>query len=219
VARDWHAWYDDYDDPGSSLSRRLAVVREQLTRVLAEAEGPVRLLSLCSGDGRDTVPVLAALPDREAAVAAVLVELDSGLAAAARAAAGAAGLMVDVRTGDAGLAATWRDVLPADVLMLCGVFGNVPDADIRRTVAAVPVLLREGGRVIWTRGNRVPQDPTEVDGDPSEWVRGLFAEAGLVEEAFVQPADAGYRVGVHRRPAGLHEAAGLALPDRLFAFV
>jgi hypothetical protein len=42
-------------------------------------------------------------------------------------------------------------VLPADVLLLCGIFGNVSDGDIRRTVQAVPALCRAGATVIWAR--------------------------------------------------------------------
>ena len=57
---------------------------------------------------------------------------------------------------------------------------------------------RRRGHVIWTRGHRVPQDPTEVDGDPSEMVRRLFRDAGFEEVAFVRPDDAG--VPGRRRP-------------------
>ena len=52
--------------------------------------------------------------------------------------------------------------------------------------------------MIWTRGRRVPQDPTKVSGDPSEHVRALFADAGFAELGFERPDDAGFRVGVHQ---------------------
>lgn len=217
MTRDWHAWHEQYDDPASSLRRRLDVVREQLRSALAdraaETHRPVRLVSLCSGDGRDTLPVLAA---SHTAVEAVLVELDRGLSQAARLAATELGMHgVDVRTADAGLADSFIDGCPADVLMLCGVFGNVIDADAERTVASVPGLLAPGGVVIWTRGSRVDHDPSRVPGDPSEWIRTLFHKAGLAEAAFVCPVDAGFRVGVHRKIG-----AGRAdVPERLFSFV
>jgi hypothetical protein len=212
VARDWHAWYDEYDDPDSSLSRRLRVVRAELARVLAERQGPVRLLSLCAGDGRDTLPVLA---ESAAQVSAVLVELDPELAESARRAAAATGLEVDVRTGDAGLSATWRDIGRVDVLMLCGVLGNVRDDDARRTLAAAPLLVRPPGTLIWTRGAVVPEDPTGVVGDPSEWVRRLLLDAGWEESAFIRPEDTSFRVGVHVWPRTSEGSP----PDRLFAFV
>ena len=73
-----------------------------------------------------------------------------------------------------------------------------------------------GGHVVWTRGDRVPQDPTTYDGDASELVRQLFADAGFEEVAFVRPDDAGFRVGVHRWPG----PDGSPRPDvRMFTFV
>lgn len=198
MSRDWPAWHQQYDDPASSLWRRLEVVRAELASLLAATSGSVRLVSLCSGDGRDALPVLAA---SRAQVDAVLVELDAGLADRARSTARELGLGgVEVRTGDAGSTDTFADACPADVLLACGVFGNVRDEDVAATVAALPALLAHGARVVWTRGQRVPQDPTEVDGDPSLVVRDLFVAAGFEEVSFVRPADAGFRVGVHRWP-------------------
>lgn len=210
--RDWHTWHEEYADPTSSLSRRLAEVRSQLAGLLAGCEGPVRLLSLCSGDGRDTVPVLAA-SGRD--VDACLVELDPELAEAARRAAGEAGLDVEVRTADAGAVATFEDRLPVDVLMLCGVFGNVADVDVVRTVAAARVMVATGGAVIWTRGRCVPGDPTAHTDDPAEWVRGRFEAVGFDEVAFLKPDDASYRVGVERQ----RKVVDQELPERLFSFV
>ena len=214
MSRDWHAWHEEYDDPRSSLSRRLDVVRRELRALLEAAPGPVRLVSLCAGDGRDTLPVLEELG---ADVDAVLVELDTALAERARAAARDRGLdRVEVRTADAGSTDAFADACPADVLMACGVFGNVPDGDVAATVAALPSLLAPGAHVVWTRGNRVPLDPTEVDGDPADVVRALFRDAGFEEVAFVRPDDAGFRVGVHRWPG----PAGAPRPGvRLFTFV
>ena len=214
MSRDWHAWHAEYDDPGSSLSRRLDVVRAQLTSLLTDAAEPVRLLSLCAGDGRDTLPVLASTPAR---VTAVLVELDPELADTARASAHARGLRdVEVRSTDAGTTSSCADAVPADVLMACGIFGNVTDADVARTVATLPSLLAPSAHVIWTRGCRVPQDPIEVEGDPSEAVRGYFADAGFEEVAFVRPDDAPFRVGVHRWPG---PAAAFEPGVRMFTFV
>ncbi|GAB3199488.1 hypothetical protein GCM10027062_16300 [Nocardioides hungaricus] len=216
MTRDWHEWHRGYDDPASSLSRRLATVRSCLRSLLAGADGsdgadgPLRLVSICAGDGRDTLPVLDSL---SVEVTGVLVELDPSLAARARAVAPAG---IEVRTADAGTTASYADACPADVFLACGVFGNVTDEDIARTVAALPSLLASGGQVIWTRGRAVPQDPTTYGGDPADLVRGLFAEAGFEEVSFVRPSDAGFRVGVHRWPG----PAGVPEPgQRLFDFV
>ena len=214
MSRDWQDWHQEYDDPRSSLSRRLEVVRAQLALLLAAAAGPVRLLSLCAGDGRDTLPVLAASPVR---VSGLLVELDPDLASAARSSAAELGLAgIEVRTADAGSTSSCADAVPADVLLACGIFGNVSDTDVIRTVATLPMLLAPGAHVIWTRGCRVPLDPTEFDGDPSEAVRAWLADAGFEEVAFVRPDDASFRVGVARWPG-----PAVAFRDgvRMFDFV
>ena len=45
--KDWVAWHAAYDDPSSSLSTRLRVVRGHLSRALDDAPpGPVRLVTL-----------------------------------------------------------------------------------------------------------------------------------------------------------------------------
>jgi hypothetical protein len=219
MARDWHDWYANYDDPTSSLSRRLGVVRDQL-RLTLDATTPhdaiePRLVSMCAGDGRDTLPVLAAGYRK---VRTVLVELDERLSASARRAAAELGLdRVEVRTADAGYTDAYAGAGPADVLLACGVFGNITDGDVARTVAAMPMLLAPGARVIWTRGRRAhDHDPSEVDGDPSEHVRGLFDAAGFEEIAFVRPDDAGFRVGVHRFTG---QAEPYAKGRRLFRFI
>jgi hypothetical protein len=214
MSRDWQEWYRDYEDPTSNLSRRLEVVRGRLESLLTAWSGAVRLLSLCAGDGRDTLPVIAA---SGVEVSAVLVELDPELADAARATGLSLGLPgVEVRTADAGTTSSCVDAVPADVLMACGIFGNITDADVARTVATFPSLLAEGGHVIWTRGCRVPEDPTEVTGDPSETVRSLFVDTGFEEVAFVRPDDASFRVGVARWP---HAGAPFEPGVRMFDFV
>src|SRR6266700_4054145 len=78
---------------------------------------------------------------------------------------------VEVRQEDAGLVAGFADVLPADVLLLCGIFGNVSDHDIRRTVQTAPALCRVGATVIWTRHRRPP--------DLTPQIRAWYASAGL----------------------------------------
>lgn len=207
--RDWRVWHDAYADPASAQSRRLAVVRRRIGEALDASAGPVSILSLCAGDGRDLVPELAARPGR--AVSAVLVELDEHLADGARARVAAAGVNVEVRTADAGSTRTFADVVPVDLLLLCGIFGNVTGADIRRTVDAVPALLTPGGTAIWTRGRF-------ADGDLRPQVRRWFVEAGMEEVAF-DGAPERFGVGVARagdadRPVRRHAP----VPARLFAF-
>ena len=204
---DWQAWHGDYDDQDSSLSRRLRVVQHRLTEVVSAAAGVRRILSLCSGDGRDILPVVARLPHgRRPEV--VLVELDRVLAVAAEQRALDVGVAARVVVGDAGLAATWQDGVPVDLLMLCGIFGNISDADVRATVNAARGLLTSDGTVIWTRGYF-------SDHDLRPEVRAWFTAAGFTEIAFdAEPT--GYGVGVNQ----LASAPDATLvPERLFTFV
>ena len=165
MTRDWQEWYRSYDDPASSLSRRLDAVREQLRARLLAVAGSVRIVSLCAGDGRDTLPVVA---ETGVDASVLLVELDPGLASAARDSARTLGLpAVEVRTANAGTTTSYDGAEPADVLMACGVFGNITDEDIATAIGTFPSFLVSGGHVIWTRGHHVPQDPTAYDGDPS----------------------------------------------------
>ena len=89
--RDWVAWHELYDDPSSVLSARLRLVQAQLADALDRAPaGPVRLLSLCAGQGRDVTGVLPTHPRRDD-VSAVLIEANAENAETARRNAAAAG--------------------------------------------------------------------------------------------------------------------------------
>ena len=175
-AIDWVAWHRPYSDASSSLSRRLGVVRTRIGETLdgAIGRGPIRVLSLCAGDGRDLLPELKARPTLQSTT--TLVEFDDRLAAGART-AGSDLDGVDVRQGDAGDVATFEDVLPVDLLLLCGILGNISINDVRLTVAAVPSMLASGGTVIWTRGWFAQEDLRPR-------IRRWFIDAGLSEVAF-----------------------------------
>jgi len=208
--KDWVAWHAAYDDPSSSLSTRLRLVRGHLSRALAEAPaGPVRLVSLCAGQGLDVLGVLPEHP-RGQDVSAVLVETDPHNAALARRGAAEAGLsQVEVREADASRVDNYADALPADVLLLCGIFGNVSEGDIQRTAQAAPALCAAGATVIWTRHRRPP--------DLTPRIRAWFRASGFAEVAFDTPdTEALTGVGVGRLAA----APQAAPPDGpLFTFL
>jgi Putative methyltransferase len=209
VARDWISWHDAYDDRSSPLAIRLALVQAQLSIALALAPpGPIRLVSLCAGQGRDVLGVLPGHPRRDD-VTAVLVEYDPHNVAVAAERAAAENLSaVQVREADAGLVSNYADALPADVLLLCGIFGNVSEADIHRTVAASASMCAAGATVLWTRHRRAP--------DLTREVRSWFAAAGFTEVAFYSPPTGTLiGVGVNR----LTQSRGSQLPaERLFSF-
>jgi hypothetical protein len=215
VSQDWARWHDSYDDPSSPLSTRLATVRAHLADAITAAPpGSVSLVSLCAGQGHDVLGVLPDHPRRDDVIP-LLVELDPRNARLAAARASRKGLArVEVREADAGLTASYADALPADVLLLCGIFGNVSDDDIRATVTATPALCAPGGTVIWTRHRRPP--------DITPLIREWFAAAGFAEVAFEAPGTGStlIGVGVHRRPADpAWRAPATGLPgERLFTF-
>ena len=88
----WIRWHEGYEDPASSLSRRLSIVQKRLGHLLDQApDGPIRLISLCAGQGRDVIGVMAT-HRRGGDVHGRLVELDRELADQARSAIDEAGL-------------------------------------------------------------------------------------------------------------------------------
>lgn len=202
---DWKSWHDDYDDPGSSLTRRLRVVQRHLRAALDEAPpGPIRVVSMCAGQGRDLLEVLESHPRRDD-VTARLVELDPRNVEFARALARDF-RKVEIREGDASLTDNYLDLVPAQIVLMCGVFGNIDDEDIQRTITASTELCAEGGTVIWTRHRDAP--------DLFPTICGWFEQHGY-ERVWESDPDAGFGVGVHR----LHAPSRPLQPGRhLFTF-
>lgn len=188
--RDWVAWHRDYEVEGPH-ARRLAIVQAQVARAVA-ARGitPIRVLSLCSGDGRDLTGGLSRL-DTGDRMRGRLVELDPTLARRARQGIEAAALHgLEVREGDAGSTSACVGAVPVDLLLVCGVFGNISDADIERTIRALPTICAEGATVIWTRHRRPP--------DRTPAIRRWFRATGFRHDAFIRVPDSLASVGVER---------------------
>ena len=209
--RDWKSWFANYDDPESPLASRLIVVQQGIVGTLdAAAPGPIRVLSLCAGDGRDLITVLAAHP-RRGDVTARLVELDPEIADAARSAVAATGLTdsVEVVTGDAGDVRRFADFGPVHLLLLCGIFGNISDADIEYTVGRAAELTARGGTAIFTRHRREPNLVPSING----W----FTRAGFSRlwESDPELPESIYIAG-HRQD---RDPAPLRLDKKLFTFI
>lgn len=205
---DWVEWHRDYDQPGSLLQRRLEIVQGHIRAELDRAPaGDLRLISLCAGQGRDVIGVLTGHP-RGHDVHARLVELDEGNVAVARQAARAAGLTgVEILQADAGTTDVCVGAVPARIVLVCGIFGNITTDDILATVQALPGLCAPDALVLWTR-HRKPPDLTPT-------IRSWFAEAGFGEEAFHISQDGFMSVGAHRLTG---EPAGFVPGRRLFTF-
>jgi hypothetical protein len=204
---DWRTWHDAYDRPDSNLALRLRFVQDQIRTALDTAPaGPLRAISMCAGQGRDLIGVLADHP-RAGDVTARLVEWDEANAADARQAAAAAGLdRVGVVCDDAASTVLYADLVPADLVLVCGVFGNITDADVYRTIDHCPQLCATGGTLVWTRHRKEP-DLVPLICDRLE-SRGF-------ERLTVSDADQPFGAGAHRftgQPEPL-------VSTRLFSFV
>lgn len=206
---DWHAWHQPYGDPDSALSKRLRAVQEQIGRALDRCPaGPIQAISLCAGQGQDLLGVLAA-HRRAADVTALLVEQDPRNVAAARGSVAAGGLAgrVTVAEADAARTEVYRDVVPADLVLVCGVLGNISDTDVERTIGFCRQLCHPGGTVIWTR-HRNPPDLVPA-------ICGWFERHGFEQAWLSGPAEP-FGAGAHCLAAPTEP---LRYPDRMFTFV
>lgn len=185
---DWMKWHEKYDDPDASLSRRLAAVRMRIAEALDRSPaGAIRVASVCAGDGRDILGVLQSHP-RAGDVSGRLVELDPRLAERARALAPST---LEIVCGDAGNSDAYESAVPVNLLLCCGVFGNISDEDIQNTIAFWPMLCAPGATILWTRG---ASEPDRRDTDRREVVRRWVRLAGFEELSF-DGANEKYGVG------------------------
>jgi len=205
--RDWVEWHRSYDRPESSLTARLAIVTELLVEAVDRAPaGELRCLSLCAGDARDLAGALTTHP-RAGDVVGAVVELDDALATSARARLDTIAPGLDVRCADAGDVTSFSDVTPVDVLLLVGIFGNITDDDVGRTIGAVPALCRPGATVLWTRHRRHP--------DATPMIRSMFDEAACEPIGFESPGVGAFAIGAERF---VGPGASASIDDRLFSF-
>jgi hypothetical protein len=172
---DWVAWHERYD-ADTALRRRLEIVQRHIVAALTRIErSPVRVISVCAGQARDLRGALAQVERRD--IVGRLVELDPGLAADARRGLAELGVEgVEVQVGDAGRLGAYRGAAPADLVLECGVFGNISDADVERTLRATPALCAPDATLIWTRHRRPP--------DLTPAIRRWLAESSFAEVVF-----------------------------------
>lgn len=206
--RDYVQWLDRYDDPESPLSWRLRTIQGWLHDDLDSRPGPVDVVSVCAGDGRDIIDVLHTRHDA-GRVNIVLLEAHPTVADLARKRAGDAGLdRVEVRTCDASFTGSYVGAVPADIVLLVGLLGNMSHEDVSTTIATTPQMCRPGASLIWSRGR-------DLD-DINDRVRREFTDIGFTEQHY---ADSEQRT----KPAtGLMRYDGTTVPlepnRRLFTF-
>lgn len=187
--RDYVAWHLAYDDPDSDLSKRLRRVQAEVAAYLDRtAPHPVRVLSACSGDGRDLLDVLARRTD-SGRVSGLLIEIDDTLAARAREKVAATEAAIAVSQADAGTSDAYAEGVPADLLILSGIMGNITEAEIEALIVECRAWCAPGATVIWTRGAMEP--------DLGAQIRAWFSREGFREVVVHERVDGSpMRVGV-----------------------
>ena len=204
----WVRWHQAYDDAANPLNERRRHVVDAITQSLdAAPPGPLTVVSLCAGDATD-MAMGVGRHRRRGDVVGAAVELDRELARRAADNLERAGVRLDVRLDDAGDVQSFSDLLPADLLLLVGIFGNISDTDIERTISAVPTLCRPGATIIWTRHRRTP--------DLTPRVRAWFEQHGCTHLRFDAPESFSWTVGAERLGPVADRAT--TRPARLFTF-
>ena len=210
MPKDWYEWHDLYDTE-PKLQQRLEIVQGYIAYSLnASPDGAIRIVSVCAGDGRDLLGTLKNNP-RAKDISAQLVEINSNLVERGRASIESLGLakQIEFINGDATLATNYVGAVPADIVIVCGVFGNLADeAELNRLLDNLSFLSKPGAFVIWTRGhsNGIIY---------SDNVRKILSTSGFEEVNFKLTATGDMGVGLHR-----YLGENLAAPkeQKLFVF-
>lgn len=156
-----------------------------------ELDRQFSILSLCAGQGHDVIGVLRDYP-HASRVRTRFIETDPRNVDILRARVAAEGLSgCEVILGDAADTSLYDCFVPVDLLVICGIFGNISNDDVFRTIAATPQLCATGAIAIFTRGRRKPPDLTPA-------MRAAFAAAGFVEASNLAPEDVIWTVGAQR---------------------
>lgn len=207
VLRDYVGWHAAYDEPGSRLHLRLLVVQDLISQALDELpQGAVRMISMCAGQGRDILSV-AQRHRRGPDINGRLVELEPANAACARGVIDGANLHgIEVAVGDAGVTDSYEGATPAELILACGVFGNIPDDDIEKTIGLLPTMAAPGAWAIWTR---------YPEGEAFRSIPGWFESAGFTIKSIVTCEREAFSVGAAQFQGS---PAPLVPGTRLFSF-
>ena len=171
---EWGDWHDAYEDPSSELVGRMMAVRRHVAAIVSEAPaGPVIVVSICGGQGRELIGALEDHP-RKADVRGRLVELDADNAAFASRWAAEAGVTgLEIVNGDASVGVSYEGLAPVDVVVISGVFGHLSSPDRECLIDFTRRLCHTGSGIVWTSHR-------SHDG-PAEWLRRAFVERRFEE--------------------------------------
>ena len=196
AGKDWIAWHADYD-ADTPLHHRLLAVQRRIREALTDRPpGSIRVVSACAGEGRDLLGAMVDHP-RAIDVHGRLVELDRELAARAAAQAPPG---IDVVCADAGSTDAYVGAVPADLVLVCGVFGNTSDGDVE------PDDRRPADALCFRRDGHLDaaSTPTRPDDRHPALVRGRRIRASGIRCA--------RRVRVERRRPALRRRSGTDRP-------
>ena len=187
---DWSAWHKQYDS-FPNLEARLRIVREQIVATLDDCPaGPIQIISICAGDGRDLIGALQNHSRRDN-VTAALLDQDAESLARGRLAAAAAGLEQQLRfiNADATLAANYAGMVPADLVLLSGFLGHMRHGDVPGLIRSLPMFCKTGGSVIWNRHLVLYDGRQQV-----RVIRELFRQSAFAEVHHEATAPDGFAV-------------------------
>lgn len=210
MSEDWFAWHGNYDR-NRNLQARLSIVCDQLSACLSHCEaGPVRVISVCAGDGRDLLMTMIDQP-RAPDVQALLVEQDARLVKSGQSAADLGGIGERLRfiEGDATDSSVYQGFAPADVVLVCGVFGHVREQDVPQLIQSLTLLCKSGGSVVWTRSTKAWDGENNVNR-----IKELFQAAEFVEVAYELTPRGASGIGTHR-----YLGSGGTLPESETLFI
>jgi hypothetical protein len=149
------------------------------------------VLSSCAGQGHDILGVLEDRGHDRARVSGALIELDPTNAGAARDRIARLGVDFEVVEADAGTTDSYAGLVPADLVLLSGIMGNISASDIERLAHVSRQFCAPAATVLWTRGAQEP--------DLGPDIRRWFGDAGFAEVARAEWIEGtGMRVGVEQ---------------------
>jgi hypothetical protein len=168
------------------------IVQKHIAAALAECRpGPIEIVSICAGDSRDLIAVLADHPRRDD-VRAWLLETDPDSLDRGNAAAHEMGLQGQLKflAADAGRANSYLGMVPVDLVVVVGVLGNQRNAEVPGFLSCLPMLCKTGGSVIWTRSLVANEGAEQVPA-----IRACLRWIGFEELQFELTIPHGFAVG------------------------
>ena len=187
----WNEWHKHYDSQ-PNLQERLRNVRREIIAALDECPpGPIQIISVCAGDGRDLLGALENHPRRND-VTALLLDNNAQSVELGKSAAEIIGLgrQLQFVEADATLAKNYASHVPADLILLCGFLGHMLHKEVPGLIESLPMFCKTGGQAIWSRRTILYDGREQIF-----LIREFFRKANFVEVHFEAASANGHAVG------------------------